>query len=618
MALRVTRVSAQVGGNVTGGKLRITRVASQVGGNLDSAKLRVTRLMAQVIGSIPDGDLELSQIIVQVGTTQTDEPHVFTSELGTSFSSLGTGTMELGVGPDALETASKAVTASSDVTFSQSAIEVAIKAITASSALTFVQIGELPPFSSTSIPGNINAVLGLGLTLGLDALLFDVSYIRTATNNITFSTDTASVEKTKPRTGNNTLTFTQTNTRGGEWSPTAGNTITFTQTNLVVVPKHITASNTLIPSQSVLTGTYSRTAHSDLSLAQIGRGVTPKDSFLTASSPVLFTHTVNPGLIARTAYNSVEFSQSNIRAIIGEFSVSLTVSSVINFTTESLGVRFDATGLVLTAFNTITFTHRGIFPIELTGSNLLTIVYSENRTVGKSANSILELTQVIIANHWRNLTATSAVPFQHSFTFHQLRGIQQQSGGILISPIDPNSCDITRQYAPSSGGDTSLIRPFPPALSRFTDVEFFYPSDQLCSSTYNMVLRTPNFGDRDRNQYNRINRESRGGSLRVYRDPKWPSQRTLVMDFSALKDEDVDNILAFLENTLGQRIGFRDWQGRQWVGIVANPESASIVRNGTDRNDIAIELEVDEQILDNQLCQVLSISQIASVVKVTP
>ncbi len=175
----------------------------------------------------------------------------------------------------------------------------------------------------------------------------------------------------------------------------------------------------------------------------------------------------------------------------------------------------------------------------------------------------------------------------HSFTFIHERN------GLPISANSGDDCDITQHYSPLSGGGASLIPSAPLTLVKHPDVFFFFPNDQKCSPTESLTLRTPNFGDRDRNQLNRINRESRGGSLTIFRDPKWPTQKSLVMDFSAIKDSEVDALLLFLENTLGQSVGFRDWQGREWTGIIVTPDAA-VTRTGTDRNDIALELEVDD------------------------
>ena len=585
MTLRVTRVAAQVAGTVTDANLRITRVSAKVAGQVTSGELRVTRSYAQVAGAMGTTDtLRVSSFVVQVGTTDGDDIPRFSSELGTNFSTLGAHSFVLGLPPLASGGVVKELTASNTVNFLQESTELG---------------SQNPPL--TGVPGNPNAVLGsnnflpgwdelwafenqlgketsnatnisVGL-LGVDELsvlinltselnvedsLFGAGFtlglgsevqvlneiILTASNTIAFTNSVADVIKEKPRTASNTITFTQTNARSGSFSATASNTITFSQSNIVAGPKSVTANNSITFSQTSASGLLTRTAHNTITFSQ--SNAVGGEIELTASSVVPFTQTAAPGLLTRTAHSFFELEQQANAGFVSINAIPLTASNTITFSQTNNRFIIFAGAIALTGQSTITFTQRAIFPIVLTATNTLVFGQSSSGNAGKSAESVIEFTQTVVANHWRSLTASNTINFQHGFSAIQFRN------GIPV--IGVGGCDATKTYAPYSGGDTPIIRPVAPALNRHSDVILFTPTGPICNATSSITLRTPNFGDRDRNQYNRVNRESRGGSLTIFRDPKWPKIRTLVMDFSGLKDSEVDNILAFLGTRLGNRL----------------------------------------------------------------
>lgn len=105
-----------------------------------------------------------------------------------------------------------------------------------------------------------------------------------------------------------------------------------------------------------------------------------------------------------------------------------------------------------------------------------------------------------------------------------------------------------------------------------------------------IVLRNPELDDRDRLGQTRINRESRGGELQVYRDPSWPLVNTLQGTIVGLKKQDVDDLLSFFEDHLGEEISLNDWHGRYWRGIIINPDEP-VVEDTRNRWTVAFEFE---------------------------
>jgi hypothetical protein len=151
------------------------------------------------------------------------------------------------------------------------------------------------------------------------------------------------------------------------------------------------------------------------------------------------------------------------------------------------------------------------------------------------------------------------------------------------------------QYTPFVGESTDPNAPSPPSptLSGPMDgilapFQLVYPAEGAVQAS--VTLRTPEFGNKDRLQFNRINRETRGGTLVIYADPIWPKPQTLVLTFSALLQQQAWDLLTFLEDHLGQEIGLIDHEHRYWRGVITNPDEA-VVHDGPDRYTASIEFE---------------------------
>jgi hypothetical protein len=105
-------------------------------------------------------------------------------------------------------------------------------------------------------------------------------------------------------------------------------------------------------------------------------------------------------------------------------------------------------------------------------------------------------------------------------------------------------------------------------------------------------LRSPEFGNKDRLQFNRISRETRGGKLIVFADSVWPKVHTQVLTVSGLRYEQAQAYLAFVDAHLGLEVGFVDWEGFYWKGVITNPNDAA-VEDGRDMFTISFEFECE-------------------------
>ena len=149
-------------------------------------------------------------------------------------------------------------------------------------------------------------------------------------------------------------------------------------------------------------------------------------------------------------------------------------------------------------------------------------------------------------------------------------------------------------YHPFIGTGVSGSPTPPPAKLVFTPAAnvpggtFFYPAtppyiDQC-------TLRSPNLGNKDRLQFNRISRETRGGTLIVFADLMWPKVQVQVLTFSGLNVTEARWLLNFMANHLGLEIGYVDWEQRHWTGVITNTTEA-VVQDGIGTYTASLEFE---------------------------
>jgi hypothetical protein len=174
--------------------------------------------------------------------------------------------------------------------------------------------------------------------------------------------------------------------------------------------------------------------------------------------------------------------------------------------------------------------------------------------------STLALTHTAAALTWRAaLEVVDALACTHAVGF------------VLISAES-----LITQYHPFVGEGSG--GPVPPPASCPTPT--VAPPCRLCypvtSPTEFLILRSPEFSNKDRLQMNRISRETRGGTLVVYADPMWPKLETLVLTFRGLSASQVQDYLTFVRNHLGLEVGFVDWEGFYWKGVILNPEEPTV------------------------------------------
>ncbi len=176
-------------------------------------------------------------------------------------------------------------------------------------------------------------------------------------------------------------------------------------------------------------------------------------------------------------------------------------------------------------------------------------------------------------------------------------GVGHAFTGYIDSPC------ATKRYA-TFQGESTVTGAVDPIASELPYTQIANMTDRFLlyhpargPRTTNIVLRAPEVDNRDRNAYTRVSRETRGGTLYVYRDPSWPKVRTLVVTIIGLSKANVDSVQAMLQDTLGKEVGITDWEGRMWAGVITNPNDPAVENS---RGNWAISLVMEGELLDGQ------------------
>ena len=109
----------------------------------------------------------------------------------------------------------------------------------------------------------------------------------------------------------------------------------------------------------------------------------------------------------------------------------------------------------------------------------------------------------------------------------------------------------------------------PPVLTKRSTIILTYPYPIY---RYILELRNPVFDDTEQLEFRRINRYTRGGELKLFRDPNWPDAKRLIYSFDNLKPSESFGYLEFIKYSLGKEIGLLDYESRQWRGIIITPD----------------------------------------------
>lgn len=309
-------------------------------------------------------------------------------------------------------------------------------------------------------------------------------------------------------------------------------------------------------------------------------------STLTLTGAVGLTKTVNVGAVSylqTTEYvydpetdemvTTIEGLQNS--AYCGKSSV-YHAHSIIPLIQRATGYVVASDAIMVSAENTISLSDQA--RKNVVGDAITQISFTQGAIATRSNPTVSQITVTNVASVSvvRKRIASSTLVLKQAVSYSLLRS------------------DVSYQYRPFVGaGESSSPTPPPttlsPPLAGVTDpFKLLYPATGTITDF--LVIRAPNLGNKDKLVFNRISRETRGGTLVVFADPIWPKIQTLSLTFSGLTLTEADALLAFVDAHLGQEIGLLDWEHRYWKGVIMTPEDP-IVQDTRDTYSASFEFE---------------------------
>jgi hypothetical protein len=401
---------------------------------------------------------------------------------------------------------------------------------------------------------------------------FDAGTSVTAADTLTFS---QSELLSRPVSGSDTVTFSDTGEKLVTLQPEISDTVTFSQTIIDLPSIKPSASDTLAFTESAMSSQNTESLADAITFSQIAASI---GTILASLSETVTFSQVLGYLGPVEGSDTITFTQSSGagKIIPGGIVVSANTQTVtFSQTPQKVLIKVGATSH--TGEDTVTFTSLASLPtfLSVPQSFILTQVASDSYVWVSDDTVTFSHEESYAGSVWPR-TLSQTLNFSHAIAYE-------------------NKIDLCG-YSPSIGASTDPNAPSPPpatlTLVKQSSITLSYPT---VSPTTSVSIRAPEFGDQRRLSFDRVNRESRGGSLQIFSDPAWPKQEILEVQFTALKESEAQAVLDFFAATLGQEVKLVDWYGRIWHGFVVSPEASQLTRSRRNIVDLAFEFEGEQQ-----------------------
>ncbi len=216
-------------------------------------------------------------------------------------------------------------------------------------------------------------------------------------------------------------------------------------------------------------------------------------------------------------------------------------------------------GAAVSATSTIVLTQEGRLSEVGESASVINIGHAAEGWAGHPGDSVLELSQGAVVTFSKTFTCQTELEIRHAVAYTLIVA----STSSQYSPFVGESSDPNAPTPPS----TSLQGPMAGIQVPF---QMVYPS--VGPVTDSLSLKTPALGNLDRLSFNRIQRETRGGTLVIFADPNWPKIQSLSLTFTGMKSVEAQALLTFIDAHLGLEIGLIDWEHRYWRGVITEPD----------------------------------------------
>lgn len=223
----------------------------------------------------------------------------------------------------------------------------------------------------------------------------------------------------------------------------------------------------------------------------------------------------------------------------------------------------------LVASNYLALTHGAVHTYGETVTSDLDLQQVLNAALAKHAPSNLNLVQTVHVKHYHSIDLTASLNFGSLVTGY----LNNRSFYSTDSPIPSTPATVTPSVCPNGG--TAV-----------------YPRNIVVFSqgTTNIELPRPEIGNTERYDFTRINRRSRGGDLIVFRDEQWPKTKTLAITFNWLTENQKQDILSFMQTTVGQQVNFQDHYGNTWLGFIMTPAN-KVTQESRNNKSLSLEFQ---------------------------
>lgn len=336
------------------------------------------------------------------------------------------------------------------------------------------------------------------------------------------------------------ITLTESNTviQGTIQTASSDDTLTFSESNCVAEC-----------SQDGLTLVENATADSEQSAVE---GVDNLTFLEVATASLTYCESVSESLTTTTqVFDPATLTFSTVTSGLSEVASDGSVAGIDLGAIESLGCTERAVGWIIPPG-----------PVDTATDNLN---LGEFARIGENADrteaiSLTELaTAIVSVNAFDSLVLTDEAISCHDGTSTASDTLNlAEAFSVCVTPGNPTVCDL-KNYNPQEGSKS--LGTYPDA------VDTGFKLTGVVSGT-TVELPDPNLGNRYRFTPQRINTESRGGTLTIFSDPIWPKVRTQQFTFSGMKKDKVLELQTFIDTHLGVLVNLVDHEGRLWQGII--------------------------------------------------